>query len=137
MTRRAYYVPMRKPKGKLVALLAGAVAVPLLTLAVLFWKDVYCHLFLDPRLVGRWECTELFEPGEFLEFDRIGNTTFGFLTGSYSAEGSELTFFPDGNVSIGDGPKFMLGTDVLPYQLSGGNLLTFSGLTFLRVPDDS
>ena len=34
---------MRKPKGKLVALLAGAVAVPLLTLAV-FWKDIYCHL---------------------------------------------------------------------------------------------
>ena len=48
--------PMRKPKGKLIALLAGAVAVPLLTLAVLFWKGVYCHLYhLDPRLVGRWE----------------------------------------------------------------------------------
>ncbi len=40
---------MRKPKGKLVALLAGAVAVPLLTLAVLFWKDLYWARVRVPR----------------------------------------------------------------------------------------
>ncbi len=43
---------MRKPKGKLVALLAGAVVVVLVAVS---WKDLYCHLFLDPRLVGRWD----------------------------------------------------------------------------------
>ncbi len=43
---------MRKPKGKLVALLAGAVVVVLVTVALTFWKDVYCHLFLDPKLGG-------------------------------------------------------------------------------------
>ncbi len=47
MTRRAYYVPMRKPKGKLVALLAGAVvvvlAVVLVAVGVMFRKDVLGH----------------------------------------------------------------------------------------------
>ncbi len=48
---------MRKPKGKLVALLAGAVGVVLVAVTAMFWKDVYCHLYLDPRLVGRWSHT--------------------------------------------------------------------------------
>ncbi len=34
--------PMRKPKGKLVALLAGAVVVVLVV--VVSWKDIYGHL---------------------------------------------------------------------------------------------
>ena len=37
---------MRKPKGRLVALLAGAVVVVLLAM---LWGDIYCHLFLDPQ----------------------------------------------------------------------------------------
>ncbi len=63
---------MRNPKGKLVALLAGAVAVPLLTLAAVFWKDVYCHLFLDPRLAGQWT-SQAREVRIVIKFDRIGN----------------------------------------------------------------
>ncbi len=62
--------PMRKPKGKLVALLAGAVVVVLVVVTATFWKDVYCHLFLDPRLVGRWRRDS--KP-MVLQFDRIGN----------------------------------------------------------------
>ncbi len=46
---------MRKPKGKLVALLAGAVVVVLVAVGAMFWKEIYCHLYLDPQLVGRWE----------------------------------------------------------------------------------
>ncbi len=42
---------MRKPKGKLVALLAGAGVVVLMVVGVWFWRDFYCHLFLDHRLV--------------------------------------------------------------------------------------
>ncbi len=64
---------MRKPKGKLVALLAGAVVVVLVAVGATFWKDVYCHVFLDPRLVGRWERTDPIEPSVFLEFDKVGN----------------------------------------------------------------
>ena len=58
---------MRKPKGKLVALLAGAVAVVLVAVGVMFWKDVYCHLFLDPRLVGRWESISSGRPPDWFE----------------------------------------------------------------------
>ncbi len=57
---------MRKPKGKLVALLAGAVVVVLVAMS---WRDIYCQLFLDPRLVGRWEMTFR----RSVEFDRVGN----------------------------------------------------------------
>ncbi len=62
---------MRKPKGKLVALLAGAVAV---VLVAMLWGDIYCYLFLDRRLMGQWarESYVRDEP-TFLEFDRIGN----------------------------------------------------------------
>ncbi len=42
---------MRKPKGKRVALLAGTVVVVLVAVTAMFWKDLYCHLFLDPQLV--------------------------------------------------------------------------------------
>ncbi len=46
-------------KGKPVALLAGAVVV---VLVAMFWKDIYCRLYLDPRLVGRWELTDPLMP---------------------------------------------------------------------------
>lgn len=71
---------MRKPKGKLVALLAGAVVVVLVVVTATFWKDVYCHLFLDPRLVGRWRIQQpppYYKPnyavGSIIKFDRVGN----------------------------------------------------------------
>ena len=46
---------MRKPRRKLLTLLVGSAAVVLVAVAAFAWKDIYCHLFLDPRLVGRWE----------------------------------------------------------------------------------
>ncbi len=72
-TRGAYYVPMRKPKGKLFALLTGAVVVVLVAVGAMFWKDVYCHLFLDPRLVGQW--TSDSDDVRLVEFDKVGNAT--------------------------------------------------------------
>ncbi len=61
---------MRKPKGKLVALLAGAVVV---AVTAMFWKDVYCHVFLDPELVGRWSETRAVRDigGLELKFDKV------------------------------------------------------------------
>ncbi len=45
---------MTTPSRKLLAVTLGAVAVGVVvTLGLGFWRDVYCHLFLDPRLVGR------------------------------------------------------------------------------------
>ncbi len=63
---------MRKPKGKLVALLAGAVVVVLVAVVAMFWKDVCCHLFLDPRLAGQWT-SQAREVRIVIKFDRIGN----------------------------------------------------------------
>ena len=68
---------MRKPKGKLVALLATAMGVVLVAVGAMFWKDVYCHLLLDPRLVGRWkvatrEAGEK-QPNDFGLHDMHGN----------------------------------------------------------------
>ena len=82
---------MRKPKGKLVALLAGAVAVVLVAVS---WKDLYCHLFLDPRLVGQW--TSDSDDVRLVEFDKVGNATgineLGeiWIRGTYRIDGSTL-----------------------------------------------
>ena len=101
---------MRIRRGKLVAVLAGVVVVVLLTMvAALFWKDAYCHLFLDPRLVGRWTGhVEGYPPSEHvIEFDRLANVevvskadpnsqlvSFRFVrdvAGTYSVDGSSLS----------------------------------------------
>ncbi len=135
---------MRKPKGKLVALLAGAVVVPLLTLAVLFWKDVYCHLYLDPRLVGRWERAPV-APPLFLEFDRVGNMEFqqdqeSRVRGRYRVDGKELTLFSDGK-PVWEDHFVVLMVDVDSYRIVG-DTWTFDSPrvargTYRRVPDDS
>ncbi len=144
--------PMRKPKGKLVALLAGAVVVVLVAVGAMFWKDVYCHLFLDPRLVGRWKSTAPLEEPFFMEFDRLGNVEGhqgsvevvqgSKMRGRYSADGNELSYFFEGKAFIADGIEWEIGRVVVPYRLTGGNLLTLFGssgseLTYRRVPDDS
>ncbi len=137
---------MRKPKGKLVALLAGAVAVPLLTLAVLFWKDVYCHLFLDPRLVGKWKL----EGGEqYLAFDRLGNVVSenkakgtvivnstprlrGETLGIYSIDGNSLTIDVWGEDTYQY--QIELNSLRLRYETLRGHYLPAA--TFRRVPDE-
>ncbi len=94
---------MRKPKGKLVALLAGAVVVVLVAVTVMFWKDVYCHLFLDPRLVGRWK----HDSDDFVnEFDRVGN-----LLWTAHERIAACTYRVDGDVLIMEFDRVAAGTD--------------------------
>ncbi len=50
-------IPMRKPKGKLVALLAGAVVVVLVAVGAMFWEDVYSPASLGSLVI----CTEIRE----------------------------------------------------------------------------
>ena len=135
---------MRKPRGKLVALLAGAVAIPLLTLAVLFWKDVYCHLFLDPELVGRWKSEahpvpDVVLPGPELKFDKVGNVwstafkPFGTRPEFY-LDIREGTYRIDGDSLIGT----LQENGETTYRIEE-DTLTFgsSDITYRRVPDDS
>ncbi len=146
MTHGDYYVPMRKPKGKLVALLAGAVVVVLVAVTATFWKDVYCHLFLDPRLVGRWEgqvsgslsTFDVRHTGYVINFDKVGNTRStkeswttsraSISVGTYRIDGNSLTIvWPHG-----------VWSNV--YRVEGDTLtlLDSSGPeTYRRVPDDS
>ncbi len=125
---------MRKPTGKLVALLAGAVAVPLLTLAVLFWKDVYCHLYhLDPRLVGRWVSDS--NP-MVLQFDRIGNVVDGELhTGTYRIDGTTLIFAWPEEENPNE-TTYEVG-DTLSIEIGEVGEVDHARNTFHRVPDDS
>ncbi len=145
---------MRNPKGKLVALLAGAVAVLLLTLAVLFWKDIYCHALLDPRLVGQWKGQFSYLSSQpptsyafqdVMTFDRVGNvrsTTSSWATSPPSTR-------PEGIVSLGtyriDGNSLSI---VWPHRVWSAvyrveeDTLTLPGssgrdTTYRRVPDDS
>ena len=135
---------MRKPKGKLVALLAVAVAMPLLTLAVLFWKDVYCHVFLDPQLVGRWsEARAVPDVGwRELKFDKVGNlltTTFSpsqARPGLYSQRVQECTYRIDGDSMILTRENGESGQAI--YRIEGDTLTSGSSdITYRRVPDDS
>ncbi len=131
---------MRKPKGKLVALLAGAVVVVLVAVS---WEDVYCHLFLDPRLVGRWERTDPIAPSVFLEFDKVGNMKLEKewrVRGRYRVDGKELTLFSDGK-PVWEDHFVVLMVDVDSYRIVG-DTLTFDSPrvargTYRRVPDDS
>ncbi len=126
---------MRKPKGKLVALLAGAVVVVLLAVGAMFWKDLYCHLFLDPRLVGRWESDGGDSKPMMIQFDRIGNVRAveGELhTGTYRIDGTTLILaFPEQ-----ENPNEMAYEvgDTLSLERDGEDGYR---ITFRRVPDDS
>ncbi len=112
---------MRKPKGKLVALLAGAVVV---VLVVVSWQDIYCHLFLHPELVGRWRSDK--DHDLFLQFDRIGR-----LQMTWASEQMNVTE----TYSI-HGSTFGCLSHEVPYRITRGNILTFpSGETYRRVPD--
>ena len=134
---------MRKPKGKLVALLAGAVAGPLLTLAALYWKDAYCRLFLDPRLVGRW--TSRTGARFVIKFDRVGNMrTDLVLPSEIRREVQEFkvathaTYRIDGDSIIVTSPEN--GEQVMTYRIERDSLTVGAGShhsTFRRVPDDS
>ncbi len=117
---------MRQSKGKLVALLAGAVVVVLV--AVLIWKDVYCHLFLDPELVGRWKR----DSGDIVnEFDRVG--IWQVTERDRKASG---TYRVDGDVLIMEFDRVAVGGTVA-YRIEG-DILTFDmHQTYRRVPDDS
>ena len=68
---------MHRPRKNVVALLLGVVALTVVVLLAARWKDVYCLVFLDPKLVGRWE-TSPSEPFG-LEFDRVGKVFTGTL----------------------------------------------------------
>ena len=95
---------MRKPKGKLIALLAGVMALGVLGMVgMVYWKDIYCHLFLDPRLVGKWAGEVTTDVEELLcirgtyEFDQVGNIHATLDTGDewagrYRIEGNSLTY---------------------------------------------
>ncbi len=120
--------PMRKPKGNLVALLAGAVVVVLVAVS---WRDIYCHLFLDPRLVGRWKGGGI---DTLLEFDRVGN-----VSGVDALNRATGTYRIDGSTIILDW-SHLEGVTHLPYRIEGDSLMTdLPGFpkTFRRVPDDS
>ncbi len=143
---------MRKPKGKLVALLAGTVVVALVAVGAIFWKDVYCHLFLDARLEGRWkglisESTRLFAfHSEYvIEFDNIGNvrseeTLWATASrhndprrtvslGTYSIDGNRLDIaWPHGVWS----KVYRIEEDTLTLLGSSG-----TDTIFRRIPDDS
>ncbi len=128
---------MRKPKGKLVALLAGAVVVVLVAVTGMFWKDVYCHLYLDPRLVGRWRRDS--KP-MVLQFDRIGNVRAveGELhtgTGTYRIDGTTLILaFPEE-----ENPNEMAYEvgDTLSIEVGEVGELDHARITLHRAPDDS
>ncbi len=146
---------MRKPKGKLVALLAGAVVVVLVVVAGMFWKDIYCYLFLDPRLVGRWEgpITSLplsykphtiYTSQRVIKFDKVGDVQSTTTRWAASRPSSQ----PEGLVSVGtyriDGNSFTIvwPRDVWSevYRVKGDTLtllLSSGPATFSRVPDDS
>ncbi len=139
---------MRTPKGKLVALLAGAVVLVLVSVGGIFWKDVYCHLFLDSRLVGRWkglisESSRLWalHTVYVIEFDKIGNvrsvaTLWATATprstvsvGTYSIDGNSLDIaWPRGVWS----KVYRIEEDTLTLFGSSG-----SEQIYRRVPDDS
>ncbi len=131
---------MRKPKGKLVALLAGAVVVVLLAM---LWGDIYCHLFLDPRLVGRWERTAPIAPSVFLEFDKVGNMKLEKewrVRGRYRVDGKRLTLFSDGKPVWEDHFVVALTVDLDSYRIVGDTLTLLDSPgpeTYRRVPDDS
>ncbi len=123
---------MRKPKGKLVALLAGAVVVVLVAVGAWFWRDFYCHLFLDHRLVGRWNSeAHLFK---FVTFDKVGNVQSESLkqttTGTYLVAGDSLIItWPD-----------EAEPNEMTYRVAGDSLtIERPGVhsVLRRVPDDS
>ena len=144
---------MRNPKGKLVALLAGAVVVVLVAVGAMFWKDAYCRLFLDPRLVGRWSHTvHPSSPSErrslhtfqiMFKFDRVGN-----VRSTTTSRATSPPTEPESEVSVGtyriDRNSF---TILWPnhvwshvYRVQGDTLTLLgpSGIeTCRRLPDDS
>ncbi len=123
---------MRKPQGKLVALLAGAVVVVLVAVGAMFWKDIYCHLFLDPKLVGRWQGDG--NDVRLVEFDKIGNASgtneLGeiWISGTYRIDGSTLIIDWSNIEELAR----------LSYRIEGDSATFDSPAnTYHRVPDDS
>ena len=129
---------MRKPKGKLVALLAGAVVVVLVAVS---WRDTYCHLFLDPRLVGRWACVDRVL---LLEFDRVGNVASVILIGDledrvsgiYSIDGNSLTMAWT-NGDLPDVYRYRIDRNLLRLYDESSRLHHTYCQTYRRVSDDS
>ena len=116
-----------------------------MTVDVLFWKDVYCHLFLDPRLVGgQWHSlVHRHGPGLVIMFDRLGNMTRG-LVPSPEADGGATyaiyaTYRIDGDSLIVTSPED--GEHAWTYTMVGDTLTLdspgASESTYRRVPDDS
>ncbi len=141
---------MRKPKGKLVALLAGAVVVVLVAVTAMFWKDVYCHVFLDPELVGRWSETRAVRDigGLELKFDKVGNVwstafkPFGtrpefyldIREGTYRIDGDSLI----GTLRENGETTYRIEEDTLTVlDSSGPETFRRGPQTYHRVPDDS
>ncbi len=130
---------MRKPTGKLVALLAGAVVVVLVAVGVMFRKDVYCHLFLDPELVGRWT-SQVHGAGIEIKFDRLGNMRTNVVLLPIGMLGdvkkpTYATYRIDGASLIVTSPE--RGKKVRIYSIEGDSL-TFGSPdeSYRRVPDD-
>ena len=124
--------PTRKPKGKLVALLAGAVVVVLVAVS---WKNIYCHLFLDPQLVGRWRREVPGDRGgHAIEFDRIGNFQNDRGARSrYRIDGKALVIMPEGDDEASRSVKFYA------YRVKGVSLALASSdgvEMFRRIPDE-
>ena len=118
--------------GRSLALLAGAVVVVLVAVTAMFWKDIYCHLFLDPRLVGRWRRDS--KP-MVLQFDRIGNVRAveGELhTGTYRIDGTTLIFVWPEEENPNE-TTYEVG-DTLSIEIGE---VDHARNTFHRVPDDS
>ena len=107
---------------KLLAFTVGAAALSILTtVGVAFRKDIYCYLFLDPRLVGRWKFEEVVSEKDtngipsreviILEFDDSGELKIEktircasvTLLSRYRVEGEELIGWslkdPNGNLA--------------------------------------
>ena len=139
---------MRKPKGKLVALLAGAVVVVLVAVS---WRDIYCHLFLDPELVGRWKSYR--DENLFLRFDRIGRVqvtsgaqrerikTDMYYPPAYLFDATFLgTYGIHGNTTLWIRDSRSAEVTSSAYRLIGPDSLALGPHffdAFRRVPDDS
>ncbi len=100
--------------------------------AVLIWKDVYCHLFLDPRLVGQW--TSDSDDVRLVQFDKVGNATGINELGEIWIRG---TYRIDGSTLIIDWSNIEKMAR-LSYRIEGDSATFDSPAnTYRRVPDDS
>ena len=129
---------MTTPTRKLLAFTLGAVAVGVMvTVGMVFWKDIYCQIFLDPRLVGKWKGPNIrylhggptpsfinggwrnqISGNENLEFDQAGNIRWTWIN-DYTFEGGSYNM---GNIFEG---SYCINGDSISWmlrQVSGSDI---------------